>query len=118
MSHLKFIDLCLNAPVIEYDASMNRHSIVHDNGISKIVNNDLLVAELIRILTPESDHDSIYQYDLAALKKLLTYTCVIDKRDEARLALDILSTLHALIGTRLKSISNSTISCGRKWLVS
>lgn len=101
-SHLQFIDLCINAPVMEYDASMNRHSIVRDNGISKVVNNDPLVTELIRLLTPERDCDSIYQYNLATLKKLLTYSWVIDKIDGARLSLDILSTLHALIGTRLK----------------
>lgn len=103
MTTEEFLNLCLSTPAIPYDKSRKAHHMEEDeNGVTRVVNDDPMVAELRSALTPCDGEDGISQTDLAKYKRGLIFSFVIENNEEAKEGVDILTTLHGYMGADMK----------------
>lgn len=101
----KFIELCDVAPTIPYDRSIyiSFHRGENDSVPTKEIKGDEFSNELIKCISAtDDDENTLNGNSLSILKKNLTYFWVINGDDSAKKAIDILSALNGIIGSKIK----------------
>ncbi len=103
MTTKEFLSLCLSTPAIPYDKTKKaNHMEKGENGVTRVVNDDPMVIELLAALTPCADDGVISPADLAKYKRGLVFSLIIENNEEAKVGIDILTTLHGYMGAGMK----------------
>lgn len=98
-----FIECCMAADTMPYDATQRRRRFVTtEKDVSRFVDDDPFKSELQRALVAPDEEAAIPKNELLKMSRGLTYELIINQNRSAQAALDVLNTLNALIGSGIR----------------
>lgn len=99
----EFADLCHSTNPIPYDNTKRHIKRASDEkGLPKEVTEDPLKKELIANLSADDNDIHLTQYDIAKIEKGLVFLSIIEKNENAGLAIVVLKALHDNLGQEIK----------------
>ena len=107
MNCREFISLCNDTELIPYRKPVLTpvfHKSVNQENDHKF--EDPLSEQLSNLVSAKMDEDGISEYDLSSLMKGLIFTLIIENDGQAQVAIDVLKTLNAFLGTKVTKFKN------------
>lgn len=98
-----FADLCRSTNPIPYDNTKCHIKRVSDEkGRRKVVTENPLKEELIAYLSADENDNHLTQYDIAKIEEGLVFLNIIEKNENAGLAIEVLKALYDNLGQEIK----------------